>query len=113
MTNNFLVFRPQQVGIASIDLPRHFPDGNRAVLVSNDDDSKKMQFRILQNCSGAVGIAANITVYGATEKEQDRNLNTLMKKSMAQRPVFNSNKCYIKKTDITLFLVMFFGRQGI
>ena len=35
--------------------------------------------RIVQNCSGAIGIADDITIYGATKEEHDRNLDTLMK----------------------------------
>ena len=38
--------------------------------------------RILQNCSGAVGIADDIATYGATEEEYDRNLSELVKTTL-------------------------------
>ena len=57
--------------------------------------------RIPENCSAAVGIADDIAVYGTTEKEHDRNFDVLMKTVWREDLVFNSNKFYTKKTDIT------------
>jgi len=68
--------------------------------------------RILQNCSGAIGIADDIAVYGSIKEEQDRNLDALMITAWCEGLVFNLNKCYMKKTDIT-FSSNVYGRQVI
>ena len=58
---------------------------------------------ILQDCKGAVGIADDISVYGATEEEHYRHLAELMETVRCEGLVFNSNKCSIKNTSITFF----------
>lgn len=79
--------------------------------VSQDIFQQKID-QILENCVGAVGIADDIAVYGRTEKEHDKNLMTLMKEAEQNGLVFNSNKCQIKKKEISYFGVTLCA-QGI
>ena len=58
---------------------------------------------ILEGLPGVAGIADDVCVTGATEEEHDINLHKLMKRAETKGLVFNSEKCFIKRTEITFF----------
>jgi len=58
---------------------------------------------IISKVEGCTGIADDITVYGSTEEEHDRNLINLMETAKKEGLVFNSKKCLIKTQAISFF----------
>ena len=67
---------------------------------------------ILEKCSGTVGIADDIAVYGPTVEEHDANLHNLMLVAREHRLVFNLDKCILKERIITFFR-MLFDAEGV
>ena len=55
---------------------------------------------ILEGLKGVVSIADHVCVFGTTDKEYDTNLINLMERAKRKGLVFNSTKCYIKKSEI-------------
>ena len=58
---------------------------------------------ILEGLKGVVSIADDVCVFGTTDKEHDTNLINLMERAKHEGLVFNSTKCYIKKSEISFF----------
>ena len=79
--------------------------------VSQDVFQQKID-QILENCPGTVGIADDITCYGKTAEEHDKNLTNLMFEATRNGLVFNSSKCIIKKPQIEYYGVVV-GSNGI
>ena len=61
---------------------------------------------------GAVNIADYIAMYGATEQEHDWNLPDLLFAAQREGLMFNSAKCFIKRSSIASFRNVY-GAQGI
>ena len=61
---------------------------------------------------GAVNITDYIAVYGATEQEHDWNLHDLLLAAQREGLMFNSAKCFIKRSSIASFRNVY-GAQGI
>ena len=74
--------------------------------VSQDIFQEKID-QILEECPGTIGIADDISIFGKTEEEHDRNLITLMNEAKKNGLVFNSEKCMIKQTEIEYFGMVF------
>ena len=53
---------------------------------------------ILESLKGVISIADDVCVFGATDKEHDVNLITLMEGAKREGLVFNTTKCHIKKS---------------
>ena len=70
--------------------------------VSQDFFQQRMD-QILEGCSGVIGIADDIIVFGATEAEHARNLHGLMRVASERGLQFNSQKCLIKAPRIEFF----------
>ena len=49
-----------------------------------------------------MSIADDVCVFGTTDKEHDTMIN-LMERAKREGLVFNSTKCYIKKSEISFF----------
>ena len=67
---------------------------------------------ILEKCSGTVGIADDIAVYGPTVEKHDADLHNLMLVAREHRLVFNLDKCILKERMITFFR-MLFDAEGV
>ena len=78
---------------------------------SQDIFQSKMDF-ITSQCTGAVGIADDIVIYGATETEHNENLQQFMKVAKENGLTLNSKKCYVKQTQIKFFGTIY-GREGM
>ena len=50
-----------------------------------------------------LSIADDITIFGSTEEEHDRNLRLLMERARHKNLVFNPGKCQIKQSKIPFF----------
>lgn len=61
---------------------------------------------ILEHCEGVIGKADDLTVFGKTKAEHDKNLHNLLKTAERYGLVFNSKKC-----QIALEKVSFFGHE--
>ena len=61
---------------------------------------------------GAVNIADYIAVYGAMKQEHDWNLHDLLFAVQREGLMFNSAKCFIKRSSIASFRNVY-GAQGI
>ena len=58
---------------------------------------------VLHDLPGVVSITDDIAVLGATEKEHDQSLRTLMQSTQEINLVFNPDKCEIKRNEIPFF----------
>ncbi len=70
--------------------------------VSQDIFQREMD-RILEKCEGVCGIADDVAVAGSTEEQHDQRLIHLMETAAEHGLVFNSSKCHIKQTSISVF----------
>lgn len=70
--------------------------------VSQDLFQAKMD-EILDGLQGVVSIADDITVYGETQEEHDRNLRKLMERAREKGLVFNPTKCHISQRQVSFF----------
>ena len=70
--------------------------------VSQDIFQREMD-RILEKCDGACGIADDVVIYGSTEEEHDKNLIQFMNVVKEHGLTLNSQKCDIKKTEVSFF----------
>ncbi|CAE1261906.1 unnamed protein product [Acanthosepion pharaonis] len=59
--------------------------------------------RILKKCTGACGIADDITIYGSAEHEHDENLKRFMEVTTQEGLTLNLKKCKIKRREISFF----------
>ena len=59
-----------------------------------------------------MGIADDVAVSGKDEKEHDENVHNLMKIAQQEGPVFNPDKCDIKKEKMPFFRLQF-SSQGV
>ena len=69
--------------------------------MSQDAFQQRMD-QILEKCSGTLGIADVIAVYGKTKTEHDKHLHNLMKVARDNGLVFNSEKCAVRDERIHL-----------
>ena len=58
---------------------------------------------ILESLEGCVGIADNICIFGATQEEHDQRLIALLEVAKSAGLVFNSTKCSINQSSLSLF----------
>ena len=72
-------------------------------LVMSQDVFQQKMDQILDRCTGIVGVADDIAVFGSTTEEHDTNLHNLMKVAAQHGLVFNSEKCVVKQSTITFF----------
>ena len=72
-------------------------------LVMTQDVFQQKMEAILESCSGTLGIADDVAVFGRSEAEHDANLHNLMRVSREHGLVFNSKKCGIKAPQISFF----------
>ena len=70
--------------------------------VSQDIFQARMD-EILEGLEGVVGIHDDVCVHGKTNEEHDRNLKALMDRAAESGLVFNSEKCDIRKPEISFF----------
>ena len=59
--------------------------------------------RLLEKCSGACGIADDIVIFGRNEEEHDSNLRQFMRVAKEHGLQLNSEKCEIKRDQISFF----------
>ena len=81
-------------------------------LVMSQDVFQLRMDQFLESCPGAIGIADDIVVFGATEAEHDKNLHHLMKAANQYGLMFNSSKCAIKTPQIKFF-GMIYDKHGV
>ena len=57
----------------------------------------------MECCPGCIGIADDVTIYGRSKKEHDRNLLNLMSVAQEEGLLFNSQICIIRASEIPFF----------
>jgi len=72
-------------------------------LVMSQDVFQRKMDQILEQCENCIGIADDVIVFGASEKDHDKNLLKLMEVAKQFGLVFNSDKCEIKKDKVKFF----------
>ena len=73
---------------------------------SQDEFAQRMDM-ILEECNGAIGIADDVTVFGANMEDHNRHLHELMRVARKHGLVFNYDKCEIAQPSIRFFGVVF------
>ena len=74
--------------------------------VSQDIFQARMD-SVLDGLEGVIGIADDVCVFGSTEAEHDERLQKLMQKAQVMGLVFNSQKCEIRKAQISFFGILY------
>ena len=73
---------------------------------SQDTFQMKMDV-ILEGLPGIIAIHDDITIFGKTEEEHDRNLIAFMDRAAEKGLTLNSKKCHIKQKSVSFFGFMF------
>ncbi len=81
-------------------------------LVMSQDVFQQKMDQILEQCSGAIGIADDVIVFGKNEQDHDRNLHNLMRVAKEHGLMFNSSKCQVKTKNISFFGAIY-DAQGV
>jgi transposase InsO family protein len=81
-------------------------------LKTSQDVFQRAMDQILDGLPGVISIADDITVYGTSEEDHDKNLVKLMDRAREKGLVFNPNKCLIKAREIPFFGNIY-SRDGV
>ena len=81
-------------------------------LVMSQDVFQHRMDQILEKCTGVIGIADDIVVFGDSQQSHDRNLHALMEVAAKSGLKFNSSKCAINQQQIAFF-GMVYDEHGV
>ncbi|XP_063953999.1 uncharacterized protein K02A2.6-like [Lytechinus pictus] len=81
-------------------------------LVMSQDVFQHRMDQILEQCTGVIGIADDIVVFGDSQQSHDRNLHALMEVAAKSGLKFNSNKCSINQERV-VFFGMVYDKHGV
>ena len=62
-----------------------------------------MMDQILECCEGVIGIADDVVIHGKDDEDHERNPHNFMHIACEHGPVFNGEKCEVKKDSVTFF----------